>query len=68
MSSETLSRVTNYDDPTTAVLFADGAGAAILQAAEAGGICSPPYLSSEFTDHFDLKNSDATSPEEIIEV
>ena len=68
VSSETLSRVTNYDDPTTAVLFADGAGAAILQAAEAGGICSPPYLSSEFTDHFDLKNSDATSPEEVIEI
>ena len=66
VSSETLSRVTNYDDPTTAVLFADGAGAAILQAAQAGGICSPPYLSSEFADHFDLENSDVTSPQKIL--
>ncbi len=67
-SSETLSRVTDYGDPTTAVLFGDGAGAAILQAAEKGGISSTPYLSSEFTDHFELKNSDALGPETIIEV
>jgi len=67
VSSETLSRVTNYGDPTTAVLFADGAGAVILQASEKGGICSAPYLSSEFTNHFDLKNSGATCPEEVIQ-
>lgn len=65
VSSETLSRVTDYGDSTTAVLFADGAGAAVLQAQEAGGICSPPYLSSEFTDHFDLKNSDRITPQKI---
>lgn len=65
VSSETLSRVTDYADPTTAVLFADGAGAAILQAAEFGGIASPPYLSNEFTEHFDLKNSDVTAAEQI---
>lgn len=68
VSSETLSRVTDYGDPTTAVLFADGAGAAILQAQEAGGICSPPYLSSIFTDHFGLKNSNATPAQEIIKM
>ena len=56
VSSETLSRVTDYGDPTTAVLFADGAGAAILQAAEEGGISSPPYLASDFTDHFSLRS------------
>jgi len=67
-SSETLSRVTDYGDPTTAVLFADGAGAVVLQTAEDGGICSTPYLSSVFTDHFDLKNSNAASPEEIKEI
>lgn len=67
VSSETLSRVTNYGDPTTAVLFADGAGAAILQAAETGGICSPPYLASDFTDHLDLKNSDTINPRERLE-
>jgi len=67
VSSETLSRVTDYGDPTTAVLFADGAGAAILQAAETGGICSPPYLASDFTDHFELKNSDTINPGERLE-
>ncbi len=66
VSSETLSRVTDYGDPTTAVLFADGAGAAILQASEQEGICSPPYLSSEFTDHFELKNSDVLNPGERV--
>jgi len=67
-SSETLSRVTNYGDPTTAVLFADGAGAVILQASDEGGICSLPYLSCDFTDHFNLMNSSAAHPEEIIEI
>jgi 3-oxoacyl-[acyl-carrier-protein] synthase-3 len=62
VSSETLSRVTNYGDPTTAVLFADGAGAVILQASESGGICSPPHLASEIAQHFDLKNADTTHP------
>lgn len=68
VSSETLSRVTDYGDPTTAVLFADGAGAAILQASSQSGICSPPYLSSSFTDHFELRNSDAYGPENIKEI
>ena len=67
VSSETLTRVTNYGDPTTAVLFADGAGAAILQVSENGGICGPPYLGSEIAEHFDLKNADTTRPEEMIE-
>lgn len=66
-SSETLSRVTDYGDPTTAVLFADGAGAVVLQASDTGGICSRPYLSSNFTDHFDLKNCDAIRTAEITE-
>ncbi|MFC1699792.1 3-oxoacyl-ACP synthase III family protein [Candidatus Omnitrophota bacterium] len=63
VSSETLSRVTDYADPTTAVLFADGAGACVLQAQEAGGISSPPYLGSVFTDHLDLLNSNVTVPD-----
>lgn len=66
VSSETLSRITDYGDPTTAVLFADGAGAAILQASDEKGICSPGYLSSDFTGHFDLKNSDTSNLQEII--
>jgi 3-oxoacyl-[acyl-carrier-protein] synthase-3 len=54
VASETLSRVTDYADPKTAVLFGDGAGALILEAADEGGISSAPYLSSEYSEHFEL--------------
>jgi 3-oxoacyl-[acyl-carrier-protein] synthase-3 len=37
---ETLSRITNWDDRGTAVLFGDGAGAIVLQAAEEPGVLS----------------------------
>ncbi len=67
VSADTLSRVVDYGDPSTAVLFADGAGAAVLQASEEAGICSPPYLTSDFSDHISLKNADALNPREWIE-
>ena len=38
VGSETLSRITNWEDRTTAVLFGDGAGAVVLEAAEEPGI------------------------------
>jgi len=40
IGSEVLSRVTNWEDRTTAVLFGDGAGAVILQASEEPGLIS----------------------------
>lgn len=40
IGAETLSRITNWDDRATAVLFGDGAGAVILQASDAAGIIS----------------------------
>lgn len=40
IGAETLSRITNWEDRTTAVLFGDGAGAVILQAADEPGIIS----------------------------
>ena len=40
IGSETLSRITNWEDRTTAVLFGDGAGAVILQASDEQGIIS----------------------------
>ena len=40
IGAETLSRITNWEDRTTAVLFGDGAGAVILQASEEPGILS----------------------------
>ncbi len=38
IGAETLSRIVNWEDRTTAVLFGDGAGAVILQASEEPGI------------------------------
>ena len=38
IGSETLSRITNWEDRGTAVLFGDGAGAVVLEAAEEPGI------------------------------
>ncbi len=40
IGSEVLSRITNWEDRTTAVLFGDGAGAVILQPSEEPGILS----------------------------
>jgi 3-oxoacyl-[acyl-carrier-protein] synthase-3 len=40
IGAETLSRLTNWEDRTTAVLFGDGAGAVILQEADEPGIIS----------------------------
>ncbi|GHV19064.1 3-oxoacyl-[acyl-carrier-protein] synthase 3 [Clostridia bacterium] len=38
VGSDALSKVTNWDDRSTFVLFGDGAGAAIMSAVDAGGI------------------------------
>lgn len=40
IGTETLSRITNWEDRSTAVLFGDGAGAVILQASDVPGIIS----------------------------
>lgn len=40
IGAETLSRITNWDDRTTAVLFGDGAGAVVLSAVDEPGIIS----------------------------
>lgn len=40
VGAETLSRITNWEDRNTCVLFGDGAGAVLLQASEAPGILS----------------------------
>jgi 3-oxoacyl-[acyl-carrier-protein] synthase-3 len=36
VGSEVLSRITDYSDPKTAILFGDGAGAAVIEAADEG--------------------------------
>lgn len=52
ISGDTLSRVTDYSDPKTAVLFGDGAGAVVLAPSETSeggdGILGPPYLTGEY--------------------
>lgn len=49
ISGDALSRVTNYSDPKTAVLFGDGAGAVVLRPGSDGeGVLGPPYLSGEY--------------------
>lgn len=46
VSSEILSRITDYTDRTTCVLFGDGAGAAVLTADDSTGILGS-YLAAE---------------------
>lgn len=45
IASEMLSRITDYEDRASCVLFGDGAGAAVLQASETGGILSSYMMS-----------------------
>jgi 3-oxoacyl-[acyl-carrier-protein] synthase-3 len=40
VGSETLSRITDFTDRTTAILFSDGAGALVLEASEQQGVVS----------------------------
>lgn len=47
IGGETLSRVTDYQDRTTAVLFGDGAGAVVLQPAEGERGIIGTYLKSD---------------------
>ena len=58
ISGDSLSRITNFEDPKTAVLFADGAGAAVLTAAPAGddGFLGTPYVAANFKyEHLNLR-------------
>lgn len=49
VAGDALSRITDYSDPKTAVLFGDGAGAAVLRPAPEGkGVLGSPYLTGDF--------------------
>ena len=51
IGAETLSRITNWEDRTTAVLFGDGAGAAIVEASDEPGIqATHIHANGEFED------------------
>ncbi len=55
-SGDALTRVTDYTDPTTAVLFGDGAGAAVLTSEPGRGrLQAAPFLGAEYSpDHLNL--------------
>ncbi len=54
---ETLSRITNWDDRTTAVLFGDGAGAVVLEASDEPGIMATHiHANGEFEDLLQTQN------------
>lgn len=65
VAGDTLSRVTDYADPKTAVLFADGAGAVVLTASRnAGGILAPPCLVSDYSpEHLNLPGQGRAEPD-----
>ncbi len=52
VGAETLTRIINWQDRTTAVLFGDGAGAAVLEASEESGVLSTHIHANG--DHADL--------------
>ncbi|MEN8144937.1 MAG: beta-ketoacyl-ACP synthase 3 [Gemmatimonadota bacterium] len=56
VSGDALSKITNYSDPTTAVLFADGAGAMVLTRDRSrGAVLGPAYLSADYApEHLHL--------------
>lgn len=51
IGAETLSRITNWEDRATAVLFGDGAGAAVVEASDEPGILATHiHANGEFED------------------
>ena len=57
IGAETLSRITNWDDRTTAVLFGDGAGAAVLEVSDEPGILSTHiHANGEYEDLLQTRN------------
>jgi 3-oxoacyl-[acyl-carrier-protein] synthase-3 len=56
VSGDFLTGITDYSDPKTAVLFGDGAGAAVLTATGGRGrVIAPPYTSADYSpQHLNL--------------
>jgi 3-oxoacyl-[acyl-carrier-protein] synthase-3 len=57
IGAETLSRITNWEDRGTAVLFGDGAGCAVLQASDEPGILSTHiHADGEYEDLLQVRS------------
>ena len=64
VGAETLSRITNWDDRNTCVLFADGAGAAILKPSDDKGIIfSELGANGEYADLLHVPYGTSRKPE-----
>lgn len=53
IGAEALTRMTDYKDRNTCILFGDGAGAAVLEAAESGGVLSS-YMGADGSSGYTL--------------
>ena len=64
--SDALSRITDYTDPKTAVLFADGAGSAVLVPSPEGeGVLGRPYTEADYVyEHLNLRGQGWESADE----
>lgn len=64
IGAETLSRITNWDDRNTCILFADGAGAAILKSTDEKGIIfSELGANGEYADLLHVPYGTSRKPE-----
>ncbi len=58
VASEKLSSIIDYSNPKTAILFGDGAGAAVLQRSNKKGILGIPYIGGKYSSkHINVKNT-----------
>lgn len=68
IGTDVLSRLCHPDDRNTLVLFGDGAGAVVLEAAPQAGVLSTHLNSAgEFADLLGVKHMSRTSPEQLSE-
>ncbi|MFW6010837.1 MAG: 3-oxoacyl-ACP synthase III family protein [Gemmatimonadota bacterium] len=66
VAGDALSHITDYEDPKTAVLFGDGAGAVVLERSEEGdGILGRPYTEADYApEHLYLRGQGWATEEE----
>ena len=66
VAGDALSHITDYEDPKTAVLFGDGAGAVVLTPTREGdGVLGPPYHEADYApEHLYLRGQGWETEEE----
>jgi 3-oxoacyl-[acyl-carrier-protein] synthase-3 len=68
VSGDSLTRVVDYSDPKTAVLFGDGAGAVVLSSEGGRGrLLAPPYTTADYSpSHLNLIGQTVMQPGDAI--